>query len=395
MWLLKFETLSEIRAAQMLAAPATASQQTEFVAARARQSDGEAPAGLTIAGDTAQISVTGVLVSQPSFMMWLFGVQQTAYSEITEALSRVASDPSVKRVSLFVDSPGGQVDGLFETLAALQAFNKPMSVTAACACSAAYAIAATAGKITATNAAAEFGSIGVACSVAIDDSTIDIASTEAPNKRPDATTPEGKAVIVEYLDAIHELFADAIAQGRGTTVAAVNSGYGRGGTLLAGAAKSKGMIDGIAAQPKRGAMSSRSNASADPGPLTTQALELCEQGPNASRLLDVAGRMPVHGAPTPQRRAAYDLGDHVVAIMDSKRTGKTVDELLGVATEAPTSVEPDLGDKIVANMDARREGKTLPYQTQAPAMTIPEGKDFGDLVWEQMEAKGYGRKKVS
>jgi hypothetical protein len=60
-----------------------------------------------MAGDTAQISVTGVLVAQPSFMLWLFGVEQTAYGDITEALSRVASDASVKRVSLFVDGPGG------------------------------------------------------------------------------------------------------------------------------------------------------------------------------------------------------------------------------------------------------------------------------------------------
>ena len=63
---------------------------------------------------------------------------------------------------------------------------------------------------------------------------------------PDVTTEEGKALVREELDALHELFAEAIAEGRGTTVEKVNENFGQGGMLLAGAALKRGMIDTVA-----------------------------------------------------------------------------------------------------------------------------------------------------
>lgn len=306
MWLLKSEVFAELRGAMAGGLRGTAEQQAQFVAARGRpRTSSEAPDNYAVAGDTAQINVLGVLSPRPSFLLWLLGYEQTTYADIQSSLAAAARDSNVQRVVMMVDSPGGTVDGLFDTLAALEAFEKPIAVSAACACSAAYAIAAASGSITATNAAAEFGSVGVAASVAIDDETIDITSTEAPNKRPDASTPEGQAVIREHLDAIHELFADAIAGGRSTSVSRVNAEYGRGATLLAGAALQRGMIDRI--QGKPGRMRSDTNeASADAaGPLTARALELCDHpgGPLTAvafelcdrgapaKLLDIATRM--------------------------------------------------------------------------------------------------------
>ena len=313
MYLLKSEVFTELRATLAAGVRPTAEQQAQFVAARGLpQSSGESPDNYTVAGDTAQIDVLGVLSPRPSFLLWMLGYQQTAYSDIASALALAANDSAVTRVVMVVDSPGGMVDGLFDTLAALESFTKPITVQAAQACSAAYAIAAAAGPITATNAAAEFGSVGVAVAVAIDDEMIDITSTEAPNKRPDASTEEGQAVIREHLDAIHELFADAIAGGRGTSVARVNSEYGRGATLLAGSALQRGMIDGIAG--KAGHARSRSaSASEEVGPLTARALELCEHpgGPLTAvafelcdrgapaKLVDIATRMTL---PAPAER---------------------------------------------------------------------------------------------
>ena len=57
------------------------------------------------------------------------------------------------------------MEGLFETLAAIEAFGKPMSVRASKAASAAYAIAAAGGSITAVSPASSFGSIGVVMSL--------------------------------------------------------------------------------------------------------------------------------------------------------------------------------------------------------------------------------------
>jgi hypothetical protein len=395
MWLLKSEVFAELRAAMAAGMHPTAEQQSQFLAARGRPQSGggEAPDNYVVAGDTAQIGVLGVLSPRPSFLLWLMGFEQTTYSDITRSLALAASDTKIKRVVMVVDSPGGTVDGLFDALAAIEVFSKPMTVTAACACSAAYAIAAAAGPITATNPAAEFGSIGVAAAVALDDGVVDITSTEAPHKRPDASTTEGQAVIREHLDAIHELFADAIARGRGSSIADVNANYGRGATLLAGAAKQRGMVDGIAAKPGRSRSKSNGSALAI-GPLTARALELCEQAPPASKLLAVAGRMPPDGAPSPKPRAEFDLGDQVWARIESQRTGKTVDEILGIAkadTAAP-STEPDLTDQVWANLDARRTGKEQPFPGPQPSTALPDGKDLGDVVWDKFEAMGFGKK---
>jgi ClpP class serine protease len=309
MWLLKSEVFAEMRAAMAGGLRGTAEQQAQFVAARGTpRPRAEAPENYAVAGDTAQINVLGVLSPRPSFLLWLLGYEQTTYADIQSSLSAAASDSNVQRVVMVVDSPGGTADGLFDTLAALEAFGKPISVTAACACSAAYAIAAASGPITATNAAAEFGSVGVAVSVPIDDETIDITSTEAPHKRPDVSTDEGQAVIREHLDAIHELFAEAIAGGRGTSVARVNTAYGRGATLLAGAAQERGMIDGIAAKlgSSRTSSAARAELAAEVGPHTTAAqklcdhpggplsaaaIELCERGAPPAKLLDIANRL--------------------------------------------------------------------------------------------------------
>jgi len=204
------------------------------------------PRNVKVAGDIAEIRVEGILTKKPDFWSWLLYGANTTYESIQQALALIASDVAIKRVTFFVDSPGGTVDGLFEALAAIEAFPKPMSVRSCYACSAAYSISALAGTIEATTEAAQFGSVGVAVTYFVDENVIDITSSNAPNKRPDPTTPAGKAVIVEGLDAIEEIFVEAIAKGRQTTTKDVTKNYGRGGTVLAGNAKRLGMIDTIA-----------------------------------------------------------------------------------------------------------------------------------------------------
>ena len=205
------------------------------------------------AGDVAEIMIEGVLTSRPDYYAYWMGGGNTTYPEIIQSLALAAADPTVKRVVLNVNSPGGYVGGLFDTLAALEAFSKPKETVAAMADSAAYAIAALGGKITATNPAAEFGSVGV-CATYVQydfEKVYEITSSNAPNKRPDPSTEEGQAVIRKYLDAIEELFVDAIAKGRGTTAENVTTNFGRGEVMLAGAAKKLGLIDKITKQASR------------------------------------------------------------------------------------------------------------------------------------------------
>lgn len=208
------------------------------------------PRNLTIAGDVAELRVEGVLTKKPDFFMSLF-YGNTSYEDIVAAVAKANADPSIKRIQMVVDSPGGAVDGMFEALAALDGSTKPINVRASLAASAAYALAAVAsrhGKLTAVDASSMFGSVGVVASYVFwsDVERIDVTSTEAPDKRPDARTEEGRATIRAQLDAIHDLMVDGIAVGRGTTKATVNETFGRGGVFLAEEAKKRKMIDAIA-----------------------------------------------------------------------------------------------------------------------------------------------------
>jgi ClpP class serine protease len=215
------------------------------------------PRNMQVAGSMASISVNGVLTQEPDCFASMFGGGNTTYPSIIKALAQADADPSIAAIELRIHSPGGTVEGLFETLAAIEATKKPITVKASLAASAAYAIAAVAGPIEAVGPASVFGSIGVATRIRVSKDVVDLASKDAPNKRPDVSTDEGKAAVQSELDALHELFADAIARGRAHNTgekfdtARVNKDFGRGGTLLSDAAKSRGMIDSVPAPVKR------------------------------------------------------------------------------------------------------------------------------------------------
>lgn len=252
MWLLEASVRQAIERAQKAGFTPSAEQQARFVA-RFGDDDGERDSRvLTIAGDQAEIMIKGVLTPQPSFMAMLFGGGNATYPEIVAAIQQAEQNESVRAITLAVDSPGGHFDGLFDVLAAVQAAKKPVTaVVHGLAASATYAIVCQADRIEARNRASRVGSIGVAVSFTVFDEDIDITSTAAPKKRPDVRTEEGKAMVVEELDALHEIFADSIAEGRGVTVAKVNAEFGQGATLLAGEALKRGMIDAIAETPLR------------------------------------------------------------------------------------------------------------------------------------------------
>ncbi len=246
MWLLDQSTYAKLLHAYTSGAPISVEQQQEFVAASLGAS---ADGGriLSIAGDTAEITIAGVLTKTPDFFAKVFGNGNTTYAELISALATADADADVKKVILNVDSPGGTVDGMFEALEALEAFSKPLTARVAnLAASAAFAIVSQADSIEATNPLARFGSVGVAADFFVSDHEVSVTSTDAPKKRPDLKTEEGQAVVREQLDAIHEVFVESIAAGRNTTVKKVNANFGQGATVLATEAKSRGMIDSIA-----------------------------------------------------------------------------------------------------------------------------------------------------
>ena len=246
MWLLETKYGKEIKQAIKDRVEPSVLEREAFLTATANVGCSECRI-LSIAGSSAEISVKGILTKTRSFLAWYIGGGNTTYSEIVAALAEADKDPNVKDATVNIDSPGGNFDGLFEALAAIQAFSKPITAKVTnLAASAAYAIASQCNSIVVSNRAARVGSIGVVATFYVYDDEIEITSTQAPKKRPDVTTDEGKAMVREELDAMHDLFVDSIAKGRGKTVETINAEFGQGATLLADNALKRGMIDAIA-----------------------------------------------------------------------------------------------------------------------------------------------------
>lgn len=247
MWLLDSAVSKSFERAYRHGPLPSAEQQMQYEA-RCRDSEG---AALEISGDNAEIRITGVLTKRPHFLASFLGGGNTTYADIINALAVAENASDVSRIQLHVDSPGGQIDGLFDAIAAMQACTKPIfAYIENVAASAAYALVSQADEITANNRAVRVGSIGVIVNVEIEDDEVCISSSKAPKKAPDAATEAGRAIIREELDALHELFAEAIATGRGVSVATIDSDYGQGATLVADEALKRGMIDGIAGQSR-------------------------------------------------------------------------------------------------------------------------------------------------
>ncbi|RSV15189.1 S49 family peptidase [Sphingomonas sp. ABOLF] len=177
-------------------------------------------------------------------------------------LRALQASPDVRQILMVIDSPGGAVAQVNDFARLVAASPKPISVhvTGLC-CSAAYWIGSSAPGGISLDPTGVVGSIGVLISTSYQVEAdangrrdLEIASTNAPNKRPDLSTPEGQAVVRQMLDGIEDIFIQTVARGRGVTEATVRNEFGKGGTLTGKAAKAAGMVDRIEADGLDGAI---------------------------------------------------------------------------------------------------------------------------------------------
>jgi hypothetical protein len=188
----------------------------------------------------------------------MFDGELSTYPSIIHMIRSADDNPQVTQIQLRVNSPGGYLDGLFDLLNVIKSVSKPVeSLIEVRADSAAYGIVSQTDRIIALSDMSEVGSVGVVTSFFVDEEIIDISSSDAPKKWPDVTTEKGVDVVRAELDEIHQKFVEIIADGRAAatgrrvTVADVNSNFGQGGTMLAEAGLSAGMIDEIIPAPER------------------------------------------------------------------------------------------------------------------------------------------------
>lgn len=156
-------------------------------------------------------------------------------------------DPSVKAILLEVDSPGGQINGLADFASQIYAARGIKPVTAYVSgdgCSAAYWLASAASEVVAS-ATSEIGSIGVISRMPGSKPTDDIqfVSSVSPNKRPDPQTASGLAQVQSVVDALGDVFVEAVAKYRGISVQEVLAKYGQGGLFVGAGAVEAGLAD--------------------------------------------------------------------------------------------------------------------------------------------------------
>lgn len=381
-WLLQPMTLARIADARQRCAdpgPALAWEAAALLAearAEARDAPGQLPRGLTIAGDAAEVRVEGVLTKRPDFFAAFFGGGNTTYTAIRQALAVATTDPRVKSIVFAIDSPGGSVDGLFETLDAIagaRASGKTMRVLADNALSAAYGIAAAVGHIDAVGRGSSFGSIGTAISFFVDPEVVTLTNTSSPDKRPDVTTPEGKSVVVKYLDQINDELVRAIARGRDVTAAAIAEGYGRGAAMTAPHALAAGMIDRIATSTPPRAVNRSIKAMTDEELAAARAeaarnVEAAEQrGTKLERdrvlahlqMGEASGDLPTAlesirsgAAMTQELTAKYLTAGMNRADRSTRQAEATKAEGVVAGTGPAPAAKTDLGDEVVAVLNA-------------------------------------------
>jgi ClpP class serine protease len=200
----------------------------------------------------AVLPVTGPIFPRANLLTEQSGA--TSLTMLQNDYAVALTDKSVGAIMLLVDSPGGAVSGIsaFADTVRVGGQRKPTSAyVSGTAASAAYWIATAASDI-AMERTAMVGSIGVVAvvprQVGPDQSgeiQTEIVSSNAPNKRPDATTEDGAGVIRATIDQLESQFISDVAKGRGVPVAKVRSDFGQGGVRVGADAVRAGMADRV------------------------------------------------------------------------------------------------------------------------------------------------------
>lgn len=245
--------------------------------------------GLTITPNgIAIVPVHGTLVKRAGAIEAASGL--LAYADVEEMILEAATDPAVKAILMDIDSPGGEVGGVFDLAAMIREAGeeKPIWALADDAFSAAYLIASSAHRIILPQTAG-VGSVGV-IAVHVDESQKDaregrsFTTVFAGARKNDFSnhaplSDDAKVGLQQEVDRLYSMFADSVATGRNIPEAAVRAteaGLFFGANAVnAGLADQVGTIrDALAGltamiEPKRTSLLQRAAQPPDPQHLET------------------------------------------------------------------------------------------------------------------------------
>jgi len=212
--------------------------------------------GYAVNGDgIAVVPVFGPMVARGDWLTALLGIAD--YQAIGAALSDAFADSSVRAVLMEIDSPGGEVGGLFDLVDEIRRLStetgKPVwAVASEAALSAACAIASAASRIYVTRTG-EMGSVGVVA-LHVDESAADAMAgrrytlIHAGARKIDGQShapldPAAHAAIQADVDALHGELVAMVARNRGLTPDAIRAM--EAAPYRGGAAVEAGLADAI------------------------------------------------------------------------------------------------------------------------------------------------------
>lgn len=199
----------------------------------------------------AIISAEGPMFKKANLLTEMSGA--TSYEILRRDFQAALDSPDVHSILLNIDSPGGEAAGTGELAQAIYEARgkKPIVAYAAdLAASAGYWLASAADKIV-IGASAQLGSIGVRAAMTDTSArdaargvkSIEFVSSQSPYKAADIKTEDGRARVQSRIDALAQVFIEAVAQNRGVSVAHVLDSFGKGDVFVGKAAIAAGMAD--------------------------------------------------------------------------------------------------------------------------------------------------------
>jgi len=195
----------------------------------------------------AIVHATGPLFRYANLFTAISGA--TSYDVMRTDFQVALDDPDAKAILLSFDTPGGHVNGVNEMAKAIRDARGVKPVVAyvgGMAASAGYWLASQADRIV-IDETAILGSIGVRAAFPAqgDDGSVEFISSQSPGKRLDLASDDGRARIQSRVDALADVFVEAVAAGRGVSAQHVIQRFGAGDVLVGKAAVAAGMADEI------------------------------------------------------------------------------------------------------------------------------------------------------
>ncbi|EIU1653275.1 S49 family peptidase [Pseudomonas aeruginosa] len=202
---------------------------------------------VTVRNGVAIVPVTGPIFRYANLFTEISGATSTQV--LATDIQRALDDPAVRSIVLNIDSPGGVASGINELAELVYEGRKRKRIVTYAGgylASAAYWIGSAAQEIV-IDETAMAGSIGVIVEAVVQPDGPDkpkryqVVSRNAPNKRPDVTTEEGRKKIGETVDALAEVFENKVARNLGVAAERIPEMGDYGGLLVGAAAVQAGL----------------------------------------------------------------------------------------------------------------------------------------------------------